>query len=123
MEVKRHRAACTADLSPIAAFGSLKIPRDVGWCLVDRCPKEVSLPVTWIVGPADAHRIPRFSPAVVADFKARFIHPARIAEQHDLQIGEVVGRLKRRGIKPVVPRSEIGVDFYRNSDLKADLFA
>ena len=51
MEVKRHSATCTEGLSPMAAFGSLKTPRDVGWRLVDRRPDELSLEVNWIVGP------------------------------------------------------------------------
>lgn len=122
MEVKRRAGSCTQGLSPIAVLGSLKIPRDVGWRLADRYPAEVSLAVNWIVGPDDSHRIPRFDPAVVEDFKARFIHPARLAERHDLQIGDVIGRLKRRGVRPFVPKAEIGLDFYRTSDLEPDLF-
>ncbi|WP_428515269.1 hypothetical protein [Roseovarius sp.] len=120
-EVKRHRGACTAGLSPLAAFSTLKLPRDVGWALVGRCPDEMSLAVSWISCPNEGHRIPRFDREVVAKFKARFTHPARLAEAHDLQIGEVVDRLKRRGIRPLLKRSEIGLDFYRISDLKADL--
>jgi len=121
-EVKQHAKFCTEGLSPMAAFGSLKIPRDVGWRLVDRGSDELSLAINWIVGPIDDHRIPRFDPQVVADFKAHFIHPARIAQQSDLQIGEVVRRLKRAGVRPVVAKSEIGVDFYRVSCLEDGLF-
>lgn len=122
VEVKRHVVACTAGLSPMSAFGALKIPRDVGWRLVDRHPGDVSLAVDWVVCPSDDHRIPRFDPEAVSGFKARFTHPARIAEQHGLQIGTVVNRLIRRGIRPVLARAEIGLDFYRVGDLKADLF-
>ena len=106
---------------PAAAFGALKIPRDVGWRLVDRCPKEVSLAVHWVVGPDASHRIPRFESAVIAEFKVRFSHPARIAELYNLQIGEVVRRLKRRSIRPVLVKSEIGLDFYRHDDLKPEM--
>jgi hypothetical protein len=122
-EVKRYRASCTVGLSPMEPFASLKIPRDVGWSLVDRYPDEVSLAVNWIVGPKKDHRIPQFDPAVIAGFKARFTHPARIAERHDLQIGMVVGRLKRRGIRPALAEAEVGENFYRTRDLKVDLFA
>ena len=104
------------------AFSSLKIPKTIGWCLVDRCPEEVSLAVNWIVGPDEGHRIPRFDPAVVADFKARFTHPARIAEMHGLQLWEVVSRLKRWGVRPAVSEAEVGEDFYRIRDLKSGLF-
>lgn len=122
-EVGQHSLALTSKLSSAEAFGALKIPREVGWNLVDRAPAEVSLPVTLILGPNGAHQIPRFDPEVVADFMARFIHPARIAEQHDLQIGEVVRRLKQRGVRPVLSRAEIDIDFYRVGDLEQDLFS
>lgn len=89
---------------------------------MDRRPDEVSLDVNWIDGKTEDHRIPRFDPVALADFKARFIHPARIAEKYDLQMGEVIGRLKRGGVRPVVAKTEIGLDFYRISDFKADLF-
>lgn len=117
VEVKRHSACCTAGLSPIEAFGTLKIPRDVGWRLVDRYPQEVSLAIEGIAGPDESHRIPRFDRAVVTEFMARFTHPARIAERQGVQVGEVVGRLKREGIRPVLARAEIGVDFYRTNNL------
>ena len=122
-EVKRRRDIDMAGLSPMAAFCELKIPRDVGWRLVDRHPQEVSLAIDWIAGPDDSHHIPRFDPMVVADFKARFTHPGRIAECHGLQVGEVVGRLKRKGIRPVLAKAEVGVHFYRVSDFTPDLFS
>ncbi|TYB80521.1 TniQ family protein [Maritimibacter fusiformis] len=122
-EVKHHAAACTTGLSPMEAFGALKIPKDTGWGLVDRCPEDVSLAVDWIVGPSGGHRIPRFDPATVAEFKGRFTHPARLAEQHDLQIGEVVRRLKRHRVRPALSGAEVGIDFYRVSDLKGDILS
>lgn len=121
VEVKQHTKICTEGLSPMAAFGALKIPKDVGWRLVDRFPEELSLAVDWIAGPDDAHRIPRLNPEVVADFKRNFIHPARIAEQHGLKVREIVGLLKRRGIRPALTKAEIGVDFYPASVLALDL--
>jgi len=121
-EIKRHRAICSKGLSAMEAFASLKISKTIGWCLVDRSPEEVNLAVNWIVCPEEAHRIPWFDPAVVAEFKARFIHPARIAQQHGLQAGEVVRRLKRRRVRPAAAEAEVGENFYRTRDLKADLF-
>lgn len=121
-EVGLQASTVTTRLSPAEAFGALKIPREVGWSLVDRGPAEVSLPVSYVSGPAGDHRIPQFDLAEVSDFRARFIHPARIAEQHCLQVGEVVSQLKRRGIRPALSRAEIGVDFYHVGDMKADLF-
>lgn len=122
LEVKQHVAACTTGLQPAVAFGALKIPRDVGWRLVDRSPQVVSLTVNWVVGTDASHQIPRFDPVLIADFKARFTHPARIAQLYDLQIGEVVRRLRRRNILPVLAKSEIGLDFYQHNDLKPELF-
>ncbi|WP_370304037.1 hypothetical protein, partial [Pseudooceanicola sp.] len=122
-EVKRHRATCAKGLSVMEAFASLKISKDILWRLVDRSAEEVSLAVNWIVCPEEDHRIPRFDPVVVSDFKARFIHPARLAEQHGLQVGKVVSRLKQRGVRPALTKAEVGEDFYRIRDLKADLFA
>ncbi|AEI92444.1 hypothetical protein RLO149_c004150 [Roseobacter litoralis Och 149] len=118
-EVKLHASAFTTSLSPTGAFGALKIPREVGWNLVDQNSEDVSLPVAYVFGPNGEHRIPQFDLAVVSDFMARFIHSARITEQYGLQVREVVSRLKRRGIFPVLLRAEIGEDFYRFSELKA----
>ncbi|WP_082899084.1 TniQ family protein [Sulfitobacter sp. EhC04] len=121
-EVKRNAAVCSLGLSPMSAFGALKIPRDVGWHLVDRHPQEVSLTIEWIAGPDENHRIPRFDPKVIADFKALFTHPSRIAERYDRQVGEVIGRLKRKGIRPILAKADVGLNFYRSSDLDPDLF-
>lgn len=121
-EIKRHRAICLKGLSPMEAFASLKISKTIGWCLVERSPEEVSLAVHWIVCPEKTHRIPWFDPAVVADFKARFIHPARIAEQQGLQVEEVARMLKRRRVRPAATEADVGEDFYRTCDLKAGLF-
>lgn len=120
-EVKRHRSFCSTGLSAMDAFASLKISKTIGWCLVDRSPDEVSLAVNWIVCSEETHRIPWFDPAVVADFKDRFTHPARIAEQNGLQVGKVVSRLKRRGVRPALTKAEVGENFYRTRDLEADL--
>jgi len=121
-EVKALRDIVTENLPPMAAFGELKIPRDVGWRLVDRHPQKVSLAINWIVGHDDSHHIPRFDPIVVADFKALFTHPSRIAECCGLQVEDVMGRLKRKGIRPVLPKAEIGVDFYLSNDLEPGIF-
>lgn len=120
-EVKRHRATCARGLSAMEAFAALKISRNILWRLVDRSPEEVSIAVNWIACPEGGHRIPWFDLAVVADFKARFTHPARIAEQHGLQIGEVASRLQRRGVRPALSKAEVGENFYRMRALQ-DVF-
>ncbi|WP_422072041.1 TniQ family protein [Tranquillimonas rosea] len=121
-EIKRHRATCAKGLSVMEAVASLKISKNILWGLVDRYPEEVSLAVNWIVGPDGEHRIPRFDAAVVADFKDRFIHPARIAEKYDVPIREVVRRLKQQRVRPVLSKAEVGENFYRTRDLKPELF-
>ncbi|WP_143076406.1 hypothetical protein [Roseovarius lutimaris] len=105
------------------AFEALKIPRDVGWRLVDHHHAVAELTVTEIMCRDTSHRICRFNLENISAFKATFTTPARLAEQHDLQVGEVVGRLKRAGSRPVISKAEVGVDCYRISELPGALFA
>lgn len=123
VEVKRHRSSFAEGLSPMEAFASLKISQNIGWRLVNRDPKDVRLAVDWIVGPQEGHRIPRFDPVVVDDFKDQFIHPARIAELYGLRVGDVIRRLKRRGVRPELSIVEVGENFYRTCKLQASLFS
>lgn len=122
-EVKRHAGVVTRGLSSMEAFEALKIPRDVGWRLVDHHHAVAELTVTEIMCRDTSHRICRFNFENISAFKATFTTPARLAEQHDLQVGEVVGRLKRAGSRPVISKAEVGVDCYRISDLPGTLFA
>ncbi len=121
-EVKRKKQCVTVGLSSADAFSPLKIAKEVGWRLVDQYQAIIGLTVMEIFGPDRSHAIRRFDPDSVGRFSATFTTPARLAEQHDLQIGEVVGRLKRSGARPVISKAEIGMDFYRVSALKRDLF-
>lgn len=121
-EVKRQKDCVTVGLSSVDAFSPLKIAKEVGWRLVDQYQAISGLTVIEIFGLDRSHTIRRFDPESVERFKATFTTPARLAEQHDLQIGEVVGRLKRSGARPVISKAEIGMDFYRVSALKRDLF-
>ena len=121
-EVKSQKEAVTAGMSSMEAFAALKIPKEVGWRLADHHDKTTQLAVFEIIGPDQDHKILRFDPDSVAGFKATFTTPARLAEQHDLQVAEVVGRLKRSSVRPAVSKSSAGVDFYRITDLREDLF-
>lgn len=121
-EVKRQKEAVTAGMSSMEAFAALKIPKEVGWRLVDHHDETTQLAVFEIIGPDQDHKTLRFDPDSVAGFKATFTTPARLAEQYDLQVGEVVGRLKRSGVRPAVSKASVGVDFYRISDLREALF-
>ena len=88
-EVKRHAGVVTRGLSSMEAFEALKIPRDVGWRLVDHHNAVAELTVTEIMCRDTSHRICRFNLENISAFKATFTTPARLAEQHDLQVGEV----------------------------------
>lgn len=121
-EVKIRKGTVTAGMSSMEAFSALKIPKEVGWRLVDHHDETAQLAVFEIAGPDQDHKIWRFDPDSVSRFKATFTTPARLAEQYDLQVGEVVGRLKRSSVRPAVPKSSAGVDFYRITDLGEGLF-
>ncbi len=121
-EVKRQKETVIAGMSSMEAFAALKIPKEVGWRLVDRRDETAQLGAFEIVGPDQGYKIWRFDPDSVAEFKATFTTPARLAEQYDLQVGEVVGRLKRSGVQPAVSKALVGVDFYWIKDLRAGLF-
>ncbi|WP_417587228.1 TniQ family protein [Pararhodobacter oceanensis] len=121
-EVKCQKDRVTMGLSSVEAFSPLKIAKEVGWRLVDQYQAITGLTVIEIFGPDRSHAIRRFDPDNVARFSATFTTPARLAEQHELQIGEVVRRLKRSGAQPVISKAEIGMDLYRVNALKPDFF-
>ena len=121
-EVKANRSAVTIGLSVMEASAKLKIPAVTGWQLVDRYPAEVSLEAHRVVGPDSQHAVVRLDPVLVQAFAKEFTTPARLAEQNGLQIGKVVGRLRERGVRTVLPGNEVGIDFYRINDLPEDLF-
>lgn len=121
-EVKRQAGTVCWRLSSIEAFTALKIPREVGWQLIDEYESVTGLTVTEVVCPDADHSIWRFEPESVAAFKADFTTPARLAEQHGMRVGDVVGRMRKSGVKPIIPRADIGVEFYRISELKESLF-
>lgn len=121
-EVKIRKGTVTAGMSSMEAFSALKIPKEVFWRLVDHHDETAQLAVFEIACPDQDHKICRFDPDSVSWFKATFTTPARLAEQYGLQVREVVGRLKRSSVRPAVPKSSAGVDFYRITDLCAGLF-
>lgn len=72
-------------------------------------------------GPS-GHRIYRFDKAEVSEFARRFTTDIRIANGLEVQCKEVVSRLKKDRIQPVLARHEIGLDLYRTADLPASYF-
>lgn len=122
VEIKNQAPSCSWDFSIMEAAGLLKLSPQIVWRLLDRHPEEVSMQLHWVICPSAHHRIPRIAPEEIADFKKRFIHSARIAEQCGLRVCEVESRLKRRGIRPALSEAEVGQDFYRTHVLKLGLF-
>jgi len=122
-EVKRQKEWVTVGLSLMDAFSPLKIAKEVGWRLVDQHQAITGLTVVKIFGPDRSHKIQRFDTDSVTHFRATFTTPAHLAEKHDLQIGEVVRRLKRSGARPAISKAEIGMDLYRLNDLKGGIFS
>lgn len=121
-EIKKQASCLSWGCSITEAAGSLKLSPQIVWHLLDHHSEEVSMQVHWISCPSTHHRIPRIAPEEIADFKKRFIHPARIAEQCDLRVCEVESRLKRRRIRPVATETEVGENFYRASALELGFF-
>jgi len=121
-EIKKQAQSFAWGCPIMEAASSLKLSPKIVWHLLDHHSAEVSMQVHWISCPSAHHRVPRISPEEIDDFKKRFIHPARIAEQCDLRVCEVESRLKRRGIRPVATEAEVGENFYRTSVLELGLF-
>lgn len=115
-EVRAALAANMPGLSAMAVFGKLRIPKATGWAIVERqiAPR---LPSMVIEGRGERHRFVRFDAREVASFMTEFTTVVRIANAHDLERKEVVSRLRSRGVRPVIGRAEVGVDFYRFAEL------
>ncbi|MRX50295.1 hypothetical protein GI374_07505 [Paracoccus sp. S-4012] len=119
-EVRAQAHRFQQGLSPGEAFGKLKVPKDTGWALVHR-EGEVALKPLVTIGPS-GHRFYRFDEAEVSGFARRFTTEIRIANGLEVQCNEVVSRLKKDRIRPVLARREIGLDLYRTADLPASYF-
>ncbi|KZX97359.1 MULTISPECIES: hypothetical protein [unclassified Sulfitobacter] len=102
--------------------GSLKLSPQIVWRLLERHPKEVSMQPKQIDCPTAHHHFPSVDSEEITKFMEQFIHPARIAELCGLRTCEVVSRLKKRGIRPVASKAEVGENFYRTRVLELDLF-
>jgi hypothetical protein len=114
-EVRQQIQVVMQDLPASTAFGRLKIPKSTGWTLASRS-EGPRLPVQVVEGKDGGHRIYRFTEEAVEAFMAEFTTPARIANQHGEPIGIIMNRLKRAGVRPVMTRREVGIDFFRVSE-------
>lgn len=96
-EVKRQKTTVAEGTSSMEAFAALKIPKEVGWRLVDQHHEPVELGVFEIVGPDQDHKIWRFDPDSVSRFKATFTTPARLTHHCDIvETGNESWRFKTR---------------------------
>ena len=115
-EVRSAKAQHLPGMSATDAFGRLKIPRSSGWELVHRekGPRLRPIVVTGVTG---QHRIFRFDEEHVAAFRAEFTTEIRIANAYDMEKKDVVARLKKRGVRPILRTVDIGIELYRTKDI------
>ncbi len=115
-EVRSQSRAVLVGMSAFAAFGRLKIPKASGWALVERQDGPRLDPVI-IEGRTNQHRIHRFTDESITTFMSEFITDVRIANASGVQKRIAVGHLKKLGIRPAAPYSEIGIYLYQTSDV------
>lgn len=115
-EVRTALAAHMPGLSATTVFGKLRVPKATGWALVER-EDAPRLPSQVIEGRDGRHRFVRFDAGEAASFMSEFTTVVRIANAHDLERKDVVSRLRARGVRPAIGRTEVGVDFYQVADL------
>jgi len=117
-EVRLKTAQHMTGLSAREAFAMLRVPRATLWALADRDVAPRLHPT--VVEGATGHRFFRFHTEDIADLMGRFTTPVRIAEDRGIPKNNVNSRLKGAKVRPVLTRSEIGVDLYRVTDLPGD---
>jgi hypothetical protein len=115
-EIRTNKDLHLPGISAAEAFGRLKIPKSTGWELVGRedNPRLSSIVVE---GPSGQHRFYRFSEDCVATFLAKYTTEIRVANANDIEQKDVIKTLKNRGVRPVLSKADIGVDFYRTEDI------
>ncbi|MEP0316304.1 TniQ family protein [Hyphomonas sp.] len=116
LEVRTQAALRLPGISASKAFGRLKIPKSTGWALIDR-DEGPSPEVLTIKGPTGRYPIYRFAEESLEAFMSEFITDVRVANAYDVQKLVAVSRMKKAGIRPVIKKAEVGVDFYRVSDI------
>ena len=115
-EVRLAKAEHLPGISATDAFTRLKLPKSTGWELVHRTDGLRLRPIT-IEGPNGLHRFHRFSEDHVAAFASDFTTEVRIAIENDIEKKDVVKRLKRIGVRPVLSEVDVGLNLYRNADI------
>lgn len=113
------RSAMTEHLPGISAseaFGRLKLPKSTGWELTNREEGPRLKPIV-IDGPSGKHRFFRLSEEQVGEFASEYTTEIRVANVNGIEKKDVVTRLKKRGVRPILRKVDIGVDIYRAADI------
>ncbi|MCZ4368836.1 TniQ family protein [Sulfitobacter dubius] len=115
-EIRSAKAQHLPGISASDAFARLKLPKSTGWELANREEGPRLQPIV-IDGPSGLHRFFRFCEKKVAAFAAEYTTEIRVANANDIEKRDVVMRLKKRGVRPVLGQGEIGLDVYGSADI------
>ncbi|MGR3463960.1 hypothetical protein [Limimaricola sp.] len=115
-EVRARKALHLPGISASDAFARLKLPRSTGWELANRENSPRLQPIT-IDGLNGQHRFYRFSEDDVAAFASEYTTEIRVANAHGIEKKDIVKQLKKRGVRTVLGRVEIGLEIYRVQDI------
>ncbi|MGX9856382.1 TniQ family protein [Limimaricola variabilis] len=116
IEVRSQASIWLPGVSAAAAFAKLKLPKSTCWALVDRKDGARLQPLV-VRGPTGKHKIYRFDQETVSDFMSEYTTGVRVANASDVGVGVAESRIRKAGIRPILKRSEIGVDLYRVLDI------
>ena len=114
-ETKTGMSEVMKGLSPVEAFGRIRVPVASGWELV----KEGLLPVVEIPSKRDHHVIYRFRPEDVDAFLGEFTTEAWIGNALDMGLSDLKPEMQAAGVKPFLRKTEIGIRIFRRCDLPA----
>ncbi|MGB3627603.1 MAG: hypothetical protein WA989_17370 [Henriciella sp.] len=116
IELRAQKAMHLPGMSASDAFGKLKLPKPSGWDLAHRQAEPRLAPII-VEGMDGQHRFFRFDEKCVAFFASKYTTEPRIANSNEIEVKDVQARLKRRGVRPVLGKIEIGIDLYRTADI------
>ncbi|MDF2234174.1 TniQ family protein [Albimonas sp. CAU 1670] len=121
-EVRREIRHHLIGISPIEAFGRLRIPVRSGWALTDDdLPGGALLSPIEVQGANGRHLVRRFDEAEVDALASRLMSIARLSTETSLSRQEVRRRLRAASVRPMLTEDQIGADLFRVEDLPEDL--
>ncbi len=116
IELRARKAMHLPGMSASDAFGKLKIPKSSGWDLAKRQAEPRLQPIV-VEGTDGRHRYFRFDEQCVDSFASQYTTQPRVANANEIEVKVVHAGLKRKGIKPVLGKIDIGIDLYRVADI------